>query len=297
MPGASQQQHQQQPPISYPRPVDQSGPYTRYQLEDTQSAYGGNAYDNVPLSPSTTDADSPYVTGGAVMGSNPSAGESPVMYPVRQQQQQGQGQHQPKPSVDIPDYINHDGASAHSHSPIIHVSQQEQHHQHQAGHRARFDSQSLPQSSHQPAGTIQPVDFAEKDKSTRSLPHGYATPPVMSRQSSGWSSFARNGGGAGGEGVYGPLGGVGSKSDPALQFAEGDYATNRFARFWLYLVSKNIWIRWALFIIPVLALLWIPGIVWFAVDGEPRVWAVSLLNWSIWLSVSKERISVRATTC
>lgn len=113
-------------------------------------------------------------------------------------------------------------------------------------------------------------------KEHRQLPEGYNTPPAFSRAGSAWgtspfkSSHQKNGGNNNNNGSstppsaassspYGPLGGLASKSDPALQFAEGDYANTRFARFWLMILSKNIVIRWLCFIVPVLALLWIPG--------------------------------------
>ena len=49
-------------------------------------------------------------------------------------------------------------------------------------------------------------------------------------------------------------------SQPHLQFAEGDLPQNRFVRFYHYLLSVSIVTRWTLFIVPVLAILWIPGI-------------------------------------
>lgn len=45
-----------------------------------------------------------------------------------------------------------------------------------------------------------------------------------------------------------------------LQFAEGDLPNNKFARLYNYLLNVSIVTRWILFITPVLAILWIPGI-------------------------------------
>lgn len=108
-------------------------------------------------------------------------------------------------------------------------------------------------------------NLSEKE---RQLPEGYKTPPSFSRASSAWGGTVKgnknnnqNAGttASGNSSPYGPLGGLASKSDPALQFAEGDYAKSKFARFWLMILSKNIVVRWLCFIVPVLALLWIPG--------------------------------------
>lgn len=114
----------------------------------------------------------------------------------------------------------------------------------------------------------------EKQQSQRQLPEGYKTPPAFSRApSSGWGTIPsknnknknnnNNNTGASSSNNNSPygstLGGLASKSDPALQFAEGDYANNRFARFWLAILARNVVIRWLCFIVPVLVLLWIPG--------------------------------------
>lgn len=115
--------------------------------------------------------------------------------------------------------------------------------------------------------TSQPTSAStgKMNEKERALPEGYKTPPSFSRASSAWGGTSKgnkhNGGNlnSGGSSPYGPLGGLASKSDPALQFAEGDYAKSKFARFWLMILSKNIVIRWLCFIVPVLALLWIPG--------------------------------------
>lgn len=122
------------------------------------------------------------------------------------------------------------------------------------------------------AGISQPNSASTSNEKDRQLPEGYKTPPSFSRASSAWGGTSSKGNknkntgagaggttGSGSSSPYGPLGGLASKSDPALQFAEGDYANTRFARFWLMILSKNIVIRWLCFIIPVLALLWIPG--------------------------------------
>lgn len=49
-------------------------------------------------------------------------------------------------------------------------------------------------------------------------------------------------------------------SEAHLQFAEGDIPQNKLVRFYHYLLSFSIVTRWMLFIVPMLAILWIPGI-------------------------------------
>lgn len=115
----------------------------------------------------------------------------------------------------------------------------------------------------------QPSSGGTLNEKARQLPEGYSTPPAFSRAGSGWTTSGLNNSSkskknnqnsnGNNNSPYGTLGGIASKSDPALQFAEGDYANTKFARFWLMILSKNIVIRWLCFIVPVLALLWIPG--------------------------------------
>ncbi|WWC99777.1 hypothetical protein V866_006682 [Kwoniella sp. B9012] len=70
-----------------------------------------------------------------------------------------------------------------------------------------------------------------------------------------------------------------------LKFAEGDVGTNKLSRFYYWALNRGIAVRWAMYIIPIMALFWIPGIV--GVTGEPdaTVWEVKLIWWSIWLTV------------
>lgn len=58
------------------------------------------------------------------------------------------------------------------------------------------------------------------------------------------------------------------------------------------LLASSIAVRWLLYILPVVAILWIPGIVALVAYGasgsngfdRPTVWSVGLVWWSIWLS-------------
>ncbi|KAK8866012.1 hypothetical protein IAR55_001163 [Kwoniella newhampshirensis] len=70
-----------------------------------------------------------------------------------------------------------------------------------------------------------------------------------------------------------------------LRFAEGDAGTNKLSRFYYWALNRGIIVRWLIYIIPILVLLWIPGIVGLAGVKGAYVWHVDLLYWSIWLTV------------
>ncbi|KAI0356297.1 hypothetical protein OH77DRAFT_1401686 [Trametes cingulata] len=74
-------------------------------------------------------------------------------------------------------------------------------------------------------------------------------------------------------------------SQSHLAFADGDVPKNKLSKLYNYLLNVSIVTRWIIFIIPVLGLLWIPGILGFTKFPETRVYGVKLLLWSIWLSV------------
>lgn len=74
-------------------------------------------------------------------------------------------------------------------------------------------------------------------------------------------------------------------SEAHLAFAEGDMPKNKFAKFYNYLLNVSIVTRWFMFIVPVLGLVWIPGILGFTTFPKATVWGVKLLWWSIWLTV------------
>ena len=186
-----------------------------------------------------------------------------------------------RPSFDVPDMTMQgtdaaENASIHSHSPL-HT------------HRARFADIALDQPTTTPLQppavlAVKATDYGTSEKvnpngtqpfpgqkEQRALPEGYHTPPSFSRASSGWGTSRRRkeSGGLSNSSPgtpmftgnpYGKLGGLASKSDPALQFAEGDYAKSRFARFWFGLLASNWVLRWFVFIAPILVLFWIPGI-------------------------------------
>ncbi|WWD17790.1 hypothetical protein CI109_102232 [Kwoniella shandongensis] len=70
-----------------------------------------------------------------------------------------------------------------------------------------------------------------------------------------------------------------------LRYADGDAGTNKLSRLYYWLLNRGIVVRWLMYIIPFLALLWIPGIVGLAGVENAYVWHVDLLYWSIWLTV------------
>ncbi|GFZ43630.1 hypothetical protein JCM24511_01350 [Saitozyma sp. JCM 24511] len=70
-----------------------------------------------------------------------------------------------------------------------------------------------------------------------------------------------------------------------LRFAEGDAGTTKLSRFYYWALNRGIAVRWALYIIPFLALLWIPGIVGLTAAKDATIWGTHLLWWSVWLSV------------
>ena len=86
-----------------------------------------------------------------------------------------------------------------------------------------------------------------------------------------------------------------------LRYAEGDVGTNKVglharlhrhkfvcrngridryqaSRLYYWLLNRGIIVRWAMYIIPVLGLLWIPGIIGLAVDDTATVWQVKLVG-------------------
>ncbi|KAF9654005.1 hypothetical protein BDM02DRAFT_3086356 [Thelephora ganbajun] len=74
-------------------------------------------------------------------------------------------------------------------------------------------------------------------------------------------------------------------SEKYLAFADGDVPNTAFVRFYHYLLNVSIVTRWIIFIVPVLAILWIPGILHFTAYPDGNIWGIGLLWWSIWLSV------------
>ncbi|ORY33717.1 Mechanosensitive ion channel-domain-containing protein [Naematelia encephala] len=70
-----------------------------------------------------------------------------------------------------------------------------------------------------------------------------------------------------------------------LRYAQGDVGTTKLSRLYYWALNRGIIVRWALYIIPILALLWIPGIVGVTAAPNGKVWSVKLIWWSIWLTI------------
>jgi hypothetical protein len=68
--------------------------------------------------------------------------------------------------------------------------------------------------------------------------------------------------------------------DERLRFAEGDAGKTRFSRMYLWAINRNIVVRWTLYIIPFLALLWIPGILGVTAYPDSHIWGVKLVSCS-----------------
>ncbi|TEB38382.1 hypothetical protein FA13DRAFT_1726059 [Coprinellus micaceus] len=74
-------------------------------------------------------------------------------------------------------------------------------------------------------------------------------------------------------------------SQSHLVYADGDMPKNKLSKAYLFLLNASIVTRWFLFIVPVLGIIWIPGILSITKFPNARVWAVKLIWWSIWLTV------------
>lgn len=74
---------------------------------------------------------------------------------------------------------------------------------------------------------------------------------------------------------------------PSVQ-QEGDFIpppSNAFSRAVFAVYDSSFIVRWIIYIIPLMVLLWIPGIVGLTVRPDATVWTVPLVWWSAWLSV------------
>lgn len=74
-------------------------------------------------------------------------------------------------------------------------------------------------------------------------------------------------------------------SNAHLVYAEGDVPKNKFSRLYNYLLNVSIVTRWIIFIIPILSILWIPGILSLTTFPNANIWGVRLIWWSIWFTV------------
>jgi len=132
-----------------------------------------------------------------------------------------------------------------------------------------------------------PARYRAQNEKAGSYPRSQSHSRVSSRdRAGGYGNWQGPGGG------HTPYGQIGTESRPGSPggdstWGEGDSAAqpmNKFGRFCLAVYNSTFLFRWAMYIIPLLVLLWIPGIVWLA-GVHATVWDVELLFWSIWLTI------------
>ncbi|KAF8973263.1 hypothetical protein BDZ97DRAFT_1780386 [Flammula alnicola] len=69
-----------------------------------------------------------------------------------------------------------------------------------------------------------------------------------------------------------------------LMNPDGEAPSTKLGKLYSYLISVSIVTRWILFIVPMLGVLWIPGILSLT-SFRTLIWGVRLIWWSIWLTV------------
>ncbi|GAA5862378.1 hypothetical protein JCM3774_002497 [Rhodotorula dairenensis] len=141
---------------------------------------------------------------------------------------------------------------------------------------------------------------SEKRTANGSSPSsGYNTPRSGSRDRSRGGGLGQWSGPAGNNSPYGRLGdqndgsasgfNSAASSNPNLQFADGDFIVsgkgNWFSRMVLAIYNSHYIIRWIIYILPLLIIIWIPGIVYFTAKPNGTIWTVPLYYWSIWLTI------------
>lgn len=162
--------------------------------------------------------------------------------------------------------------------------------------------------------TLSPDTFNGSNQSHKQYPSGNER-VGRSKDRNGYQSPSRPGSadrlgnwsGAGGRASpYGPLGDSGgrgaggdaesrrgvnnpSSSNLNLLYAEGDFldpeSSNAFTRFVFKVYDSAFIVRWIVYIIPLLVIIWIPGILGVTVAKNANVWGVKLFFWSVWLTV------------
>ncbi|GAA98077.1 uncharacterized protein L969DRAFT_16135 [Mixia osmundae IAM 14324] len=114
-------------------------------------------------------------------------------------------------------------------------------------------------------------------QNAESKAYGYRTPPPLSRANTNVDPAM-----PGGAALYSTLA---NGSTNQLEFAEGDFGSSPRSRQCFQFLSRHIIVRWTIFILPVLCLLWIPGIIGLTAAKDATVWGVPLVWWSSWLSI------------
>ncbi|PPR07380.1 hypothetical protein CVT26_013696 [Gymnopilus dilepis] len=108
---------------------------------------------------------------------------------------------------------------------------------------------------------------------------------MMAKESDLGYTELDNSRGQGGGGGYGQNE-HGHRSDELLTvLPAGEESKTFIGQLYGYLVRVSIVTRWILFIVPILGIIWIPGILYLTTARHAKVWNVGLLWWSIWLTV------------
>ncbi|KAG0660428.1 hypothetical protein C6P46_004610 [Rhodotorula mucilaginosa] len=141
---------------------------------------------------------------------------------------------------------------------------------------------------------------SEKRTASGSTPSsGYNSPRSASRDRSRGGGLGQWSGPAGNNSPYGRLGdqndasasgfNSAASSNPNLQFADGDFIVsgkgNWFSRMVLAIYNSHYIVRWVIYILPLLIIIWIPGIIYFTAKPNGTIWTVPLYYWSIWLTI------------
>ena len=166
----------------------------------------------------------------------PSQFSNPQGYPSQARQQPIHADHMMRPSEDHP-YSGmsqdlSDGLSIHSRTNLNYPSatppQQ---------HDFAFSNQDYVKPGARSASRASYTALNEKTENIR---------PPMSTQNTGFSRPSSPQNTKSAYGVKGPYGvlGAGRDSTDQLTFAQGDYATGKAGRFYLKMISSNIFVRW-----------------------------------------------------
>ncbi|KAH6914006.1 Mechanosensitive ion channel-domain-containing protein [Coprinopsis sp. MPI-PUGE-AT-0042] len=133
------------------------------------------------------------------------------------------------------------------------------------------------------ASATMPLYDAERAQTSSGSSHGAdGRPKLSNRTSSGWRVLE---GAKKLERSYDEFD-TRNASQDHLVYADGDTPKNKVSKLYHFLLNVSIVTRWILFIVPVLGILWIPGILSITTFPKATVWSVKLLWWSIWLSVA-----------
>jgi hypothetical protein len=87
--------------------------------------------------------------------------------------------------------------------------------------------------------------------------------PSASQQTSSWDVLG---------GIKSDYAKFDPRNAPTVKYADGDIPKTGLVKFYHYLLNVSIVTRWALFIIPVLGILWIPGILGYT--AKPNAYVI-----------------------